>query len=91
MEDSSKAGTNTYQHRGKPQLVVGNLKVKTQGYGFVQLEDKEIFVSQRNMATAIDGDTVAVHLYAKSRDGKLPEGKIDHVIERKRKYNNTFN
>ena len=82
----TKTGTNAYQYREKPQLVVGKLSVKTQGYGFVQLEDREIFVSQRNMTTAIDGDTVAVHLYAKSRDGKLPEGKIDHIIERKRTY-----
>lgn len=81
-----KAGTNAYKLIQKPQLVVGKLKVKSQGYGFVQLEDKEIFVSQHNMATAIDGDTVAVHLYAKSREGKLQEGKIDHVIERKRKH-----
>lgn len=85
----AKAGTNAYQLQQARPLVTGRLRVKSQGYGFVQLdsEEGEVFVSQRNMATAIDGDTVAVYLFAKpSREGNLPEGKIDHVIERKRKH-----
>jgi ribonuclease R len=84
----AKAGPNAYQLKTKPQLAIGRLKVKSQGYGFVETEEGggEVFVSQRNMSTAIDGDLVAMQLYAKPKDGLLPEGKIDHVIERKRKH-----
>jgi len=69
-------------------LQTGKLRVKSQGYGFVQLEgsEQEVFISQRNMADALDGDLVAVQLFAQSKRGLLPEGKIDNVLERKRKY-----
>ncbi len=82
-----KVGRNVYQLKKKTPMIIGKLRVKSQGYGFVQLEEpkQEIFISQRNMANALDGDTVAVQLYAQSKTGALPEGRIDHVIERKRK------
>jgi ribonuclease R len=83
-----KVGRNLYRLEKKPPLVVGQLRVKSQGYGFVQLEEtgEEVFISQKNMGTALDGDIVAVELFAKAKDGLLAEGRIDHVIERKRKY-----
>ncbi len=82
-----KVGRNLYKLQRKPPLVIGKLRVKSQGYGFVQLEETgdEIFISQRNMGTALDGDIVAVELFAKAKEGLLAEGRIDHVIERKRK------
>ncbi|HDL17992.1 MAG TPA: ribonuclease R [Bacteroidetes bacterium] len=84
----AKVGRNVYQYKKKPTLAIGALKVKTQGYGFVKLteSDQELFISQRNMATALDGDLVAVQVFAQPGKGLLAEGKIDHVIERKRKF-----
>jgi ribonuclease R len=83
-----KAGRNSYQLNKKPSLQIGTLRVKSQGYGFVELHhsDRELFISQRNMADALDGDLVAVQLFAQSKRGLLPEGRIDRVLERKRNY-----
>ncbi|MDZ7724728.1 MAG: ribonuclease R [candidate division KSB1 bacterium] len=62
--------------------VIGELHVNTQGYGFVRPEKGEsVFVSQKNMGQALNGDRVKVKLYATST-GKSPEGRIIEVIER---------
>jgi ribonuclease R len=67
--------------------VVGKLHVKTQGYGFLITEDNErdIFISQGNMSTALHGDTVKVALFARSSEGKSHEGEVVEVIKRARK------
>ncbi len=83
-----KSGRNAYGLFEKPALEIGTLQVKSQGYGFVRLRDRdqEIFISQRNMRFAFDGDLVAVQLFAQSKGGRLPEGRVDHVVEKKRKH-----
>ncbi len=70
---------------GEPQNELeGRLHVNTQGYGFVKSQKGEdIFISQKNMANALHGDTVRVRLFA-SRKGKNPEGQITEVLERAR-------
>lgn len=72
---------------GKKNIeIVGKLHVKTQGYGFIITEDKmrDIFISQRNMGTALHGDSVKVELYARS-EGKSQEGRVVEIVERARK------
>jgi len=66
---------------GKLQLVKG------QNYGFVILENKnlkDVFVSEKHLGAAFDGDKVEVSLFAKRR-GKNLEGQITKIIERQRK------
>lgn len=66
---------------GVPEII-GELHVNTQGYGFVRPEKGEsVFISQKNMGQALNGDRVKVKLYATST-GKSPEGFIIEVIER---------
>jgi len=65
----------------------GKLQIHPNGYGFVvpdrnKLDD--IFIAERNIGTAFDGDIVEVVLFAKQK-GKNIEGQIIKVIERKRK------
>lgn len=58
-----------------------------QNYGFVILKDKnlkDVFISEKNLNTAFDGDKVEVALFAQ-RKGKNQEGQIVNIIERKRK------
>jgi ribonuclease R len=53
-------------------------------YGFVVTDDKaqsDIFISQRNLGTALQGDKVEISLFAKQR-GKNLEGEIINVISR---------
>ncbi len=82
-----KDGRNGYTYRKGVATIVGTLDVKTQGYGFVRAEDgkTEIFVSQKNMGTAINGDVVRVQLFASPRrKGQLAEGKVVEVIQRRK-------
>ncbi len=53
------------------------------GYGFITGEDikEDIFVSARNLKTALHGDKVKVWLYAR-RKGSRPEGEVVEIIER---------
>ncbi len=68
----------------KAAEAVGQLRVNSQGYGFVSREDGEdIFISQKNMGVALHKDTVRVRLFATS-EGKNAEGQILEVVERAR-------
>ena len=78
---------NCYGTARQTSYVQGKLHVKTQGYGFLVTPEGEedVFISQKNMATALDGDVVKVQLFA-APEGKLPEGRVVEVLERARKY-----
>ncbi|MCZ6821245.1 MAG: ribonuclease R, partial [Calditrichaeota bacterium] len=66
-------------------MIEGQLHVKTQGYGFLIAEDggPDVFISQKNMGTALHKDVVQVQLYAEGR-GKNREGRVIKVVERAR-------
>src|SRR3972149_9884894 len=65
----------------------GILQLHHDGYGFVVPKKKkfgDVFISERNVGPAFDGDTVEVVLFAKHKEHNL-EGQIIKVLERKRK------
>lgn len=66
-------------------ILEGELHVKTQGYGFLITEEpkEDVFVSQKNMGTALNKDIVRVQLFAQSK-GKSPEGRVVEVVKRAR-------
>lgn len=76
---------NRYGAAQPKTRIEGVLHVKTQGYGFLIREDggEDVFISQRNMGSALHGDRVAAELWAKP-SGRLAEGKIVSVLERGR-------
>lgn len=76
---------NRYGTMRKPSLVSGVLHVKTQGYGFVLRDDggEDIFISQKNMGSAVHRDRVSVRIWAQPV-GRLAEGKVVEVLERER-------
>ncbi len=82
-----KYKSNRYGALQPKSTVIGRLHVKSQGYGFILTPEGEedIFVSQKNMGLALDGDLVKVQLFATPK-GKHPEGKVVEVIQRARKY-----
>ena len=63
--------------------VTGTVDMTRMGYGFVTGEDikEDVFVSARNLKTALHGDKVKVWLYAR-RKGARPEGEVVEIIER---------
>ncbi len=63
--------------------ITGTVDMTRMGYGFVSSDemDEDVFVTARNLKTALHGDKVKVWLYAK-RKGARPEGEVVEIIER---------
>lgn len=84
-------------HQGKAQEVIrgkyrvkqtkgyitGTVDMTRMGYGFITTDDieEDVFVTAKNLKTALHGDKVKVWLYAK-RKGARPEGEVVEIIER---------
>jgi ribonuclease R len=88
MADSGGISRGKGGRYGKAQprnLLEGTLHVKTQGFGFLVREDgsEDIFISQRNMGSALHRDRVRVEVWARPM-GRLPEGRVVEVLERGR-------
>ena len=69
----------------KSVTVVGRIDIKSQGYGFLLVEDSkdDIYVNEINLGTAFDGDLVRVELFQVGK-GRKREGRVLEVIERAR-------
>jgi ribonuclease R len=67
--------------------ITGTVDMTRMGYGFISSDeiDDDVFVSARNLNTALHGDKVKVRLFAK-RKGARPEGEVVEIIERWRTY-----
>jgi len=63
--------------------ITGTVELTRMGYGFVISDeiDDDVFVSSRNLRTALHGDKVKVRLYAR-RKGTRPEGEVVAILER---------
>ncbi len=63
--------------------ITGTVDMTRMGYGFISSDDIEddVFVSAKNLNTALHGDTVKILLYAK-RKGARPEGEVVEIMER---------
>ena len=73
-----------YRSKTSPKIhVTGTVDMTRMGYGFISSDDIEddVFVSAKNLNTALHGDRVKVLLYAK-RKGARPEGEVVEIIER---------
>ncbi len=90
-----REGNKRYSAVREVKEVSGILRVTKQGFGFVQPDDPaagEVFVSQRSMGTALDGDTVLVSLFAKpvrtkgkeTAADRLAEGEVVRIMKRAR-------
>ncbi len=69
-----------------PIFVNGILQVNKAGYGFVVVNNsktKDLYISNKNLSNALDGDTVKVEIIG--GNGKSSEGKIIEVVKRSRK------
>ncbi len=68
----------------KMDLVAGRLEMKSRGFGFVIPSEPglaDVYVPSAELADALHGDRVLVHVAKKSADGRL-EGRIVKVVER---------
>jgi ribonuclease R len=82
----SRKGKGREKYNSKPGervYITGTVDMTRMGYGFVSSDDIEddVFVSAKNLKTALHGDKVKVSLYAR-RKGARPEGEVVEIIER---------
>jgi ribonuclease R len=89
LKEITKKGEVQEIYHGKYKIkvnrgyITGTVDMTRSGYGFISTDDLEddVFVSAKNLKTALHGDTVKVWLYAK-RKGARPEGEVVEIIER---------
>jgi len=89
LRDLTKQGRVQEIYQGKYRVkvargyITGTVDMTRMGYGFISTDDLEddVFVTAKNLKTALHGDTVKVWLYAK-RKGARPEGEVVEIIER---------
>ncbi len=89
LKDLTKKNTLQEVYHGKYKIrqphgfITGVVDLTRMGYGFItndELED-DVFVTAKNLRTALHGDKVKIRLYAK-RKGARPEGEVVEIIER---------
>ncbi|MBE6152651.1 MAG: ribonuclease R [Firmicutes bacterium] len=61
-------------------LLQGKLEVNKKGFGFVRTNDGDIYIGERNINGALNGDTVIIELVDKNAIKK--EGKILKIVSR---------
>ncbi len=89
LRDLTKKGIIKEAYQGKYMIkesrgyITGTVDLTRMGFGFISTTDLEddVFVSAKNLHTALHGDTVKVLLFAK-RKGARPEGEVVEIIER---------
>jgi ribonuclease R len=81
----TKHARNHYSHAQQSSTLTGTLHVKSQGYAFLIVGEgqEDVFISQKNMGTALNRDLVKVQLFARP-SGRKPEGRVVEVIKRSR-------
>ncbi|MBI2418791.1 MAG: ribonuclease R [Ignavibacteriales bacterium] len=67
--------------------ITGTLQITRQGFGFVLPDQKkfpDVFISERNLSSAMNGDKVEVILFARQKqNAKNLEGEITRVVKRR--------
>jgi ribonuclease R len=77
-------GKEKYNSKSSERIyITGTVDMTRMGYGFISSDDMEddVFVSAKNLNTALHGDKVKVWLYAKRKEAR-PEGEVVEIIER---------
>ncbi len=89
LRELAKHGSAKEVYRGKYTIkktrgyITGTVDMTRMGYGFISTDDldEDVFVTARNLKTALHGDKVKVWLFARKK-GARPEGEVVEILER---------
>lgn len=83
QDQLEEIGRGKFKLKSAAGYVIGKIDIANAGYGFLISDDieEDVFISQRNLNHALDGDTVKVFLYAKSQKSR-PEGQVVEILDR---------
>ncbi len=64
----------------------GTIEMTQHGYAFLSSDELEqdVFISRTNLARALDGDLVKVHIYPKKKNDNRLSGEVIEIVERAR-------
>lgn len=64
----------------------GTIDMTNHGYAFLTSDEieQDVFISRSNLARALDGDLVKVHIYPKKKNDNRLSGEVIEIIERAR-------
>lgn len=85
---SKKKNKEHRQNDKKKRTIKGKLSVTKSGFGFLTPEDSQdsrdddIFISKKNLKSAMDGDFVTVELIDRKYSSRGPEGYVKEILER---------
>ena len=68
-----------------PNFKKGKIDVKTTGNAFLLQDDKDIFISKKNVSFALDGDYVLVEVIKPETKNDLAEGRVIKILKRSEK------
>ncbi len=85
-DDLEEIGRGKFKLKSKIGYITGTVELTDAGYAFIHSDEfpEDIFVSQRNLNHAMNGDKVRVYLFAKKKSHYY-EGEVIEVIERAKK------
>ncbi len=89
LRDLARHGRAKEVYQGKYTIkqirgyITGTVDMTRMGYGFITTDDldEDVFVTARNLNTALHGDKVKVWLFARKK-GARPEGEVVEILER---------
>lgn len=78
-----KEDLGKYQLKSKVGLISGRVDMTKHGYGYIISDglSDDVFVSLKNLNTALDGDIVKVAIYAKKKISRM-EGEVVEIVKR---------
>jgi ribonuclease R len=85
IEKVEEVSRGKYRAKAVRSYITGTVDMTRMGYGFIITDDieEDVFISAKNLNTALHGDKVKVWLYAKKK-GSRPEGEVVEILERER-------
>lgn len=81
-----KVDKGKYRLKERRGYVNGTIDMTQHGYAFLISDeiDKDVFISRTNLARALDGDLVKVHIYPTKKNDSRLSGEVIEIIERAR-------